>query len=358
LEEKALQKPPGVAEKRLEQLQGALGRARRLLILTHDNPDPDALASGWALMRVARRLRPIHVDLAYGGMIGRSENRTFLEVLRLPLKPLETLNLDSYQAIALVDCQPGAGNSSLPFDRQATVVIDHHPLRKQTRSVPFYDVRQDYGATVTIVSDYLLASEVKIDRRLATAAFYAIKSETQNLGRDAARPDVRAFLHFFPLVDNLALSRIEHPPVPRIYFSMIDQAIDGTRLHGQVAVTRLGPVANPDVVAEFADLMVRLEGIRWAVTLGRFGQDLFVSVRTDRPRANAGRVIQRIVGEEGKAGGHESMGGGKIAGGAAGPAKARRLERLLIQRTLGILKAGAHGVKLVERRPPIPPDAL
>jgi nanoRNase/pAp phosphatase (c-di-AMP/oligoRNAs hydrolase) len=340
---------PGTAEKRHEQLLGVLSGKRRLLVLTHDNPDPDSIASGWALTRVARRLRSLSVDLAYGGIIGRSENRTLCAVLGVPLKPIERLDLAAYDAVALVDCQPATGNNSLPDDLPPTLVIDHHPLRKQTRQVPFYDVREEYGATATIVSEYLFASEVKLDRHLATALFYAIKSETQNLGREASRSDVRVFLDCFPLVDNQALSRIENPPIPLEYFSMIDSAMDGTRLHGSVVITRLGSVSRPDAVAEFADLMVRLENMRWAVTMGRFGPDLLVSIRTDRPRANAGQMIERICGPEGKAGGHGMMAGGKIAGAAATPESAAEWEERLAQRAVKILKGDPIGVRLLER---------
>jgi nanoRNase/pAp phosphatase (c-di-AMP/oligoRNAs hydrolase) len=340
-----------VAGKRLAQLAHALSGTRRLVILTHDNPDPDAIASGWALMRVARKIHRMRVDLAYGGIIGRGENRALLEVLRVPLRPLETLDLSTYDAVALVDCQPGTGNNALPAGHAPTVVFDHHPLRRLTRSVPFYDVREDYGATATIASEYALASDLRMDRRLATALFYAIKAETENLGREASRADMRAFLHFFPLVDNRALSSIEHPPVSRSYFSMISQAIEGTTLHGSVAVTRLGQVVNPDMVAEFADRMVRLEKIRWALAMGRYGSDLLVSIRSNLARAHAGRIIRQIVGTRGTAGGHGSMAGGKIEGGARTEDVAREGEERLRARTLHLLKAELIGEPLIERPP-------
>ena len=338
---------PDVAEKRLEQLAAILQGTSRLLIVTHDNPDPDTIATGWALQRLVRRLRPIRVDLAYGGIIGRGENRAMREILRVPLRPLEEVDPASYQAVALVDCQPNTGNNSLPPGLRPTIVIDHHPVRRQTREVPFYDVREEYGASVTIVSEYLIASGARIDRRLATAIFYAIKTETKNLGREASRADVRIFLHFFPQVDNHALSLIEHPPIPVSYFAMMDRMIDGTRLYGPLAVSMLGPVSNPDIVAEFADMIVRLEGIRWSVAIGRFGEDLLLSIRTNYERANAGRIIRRIVGESGRAGGHGMMAGAKLPGGAVDPETARRMEEWLLDRTRRILRIEAEGIPLV-----------
>jgi nanoRNase/pAp phosphatase (c-di-AMP/oligoRNAs hydrolase) len=343
-----LARPPDAAEKRLEQLAQHLHGKRRLLIVTHDNPDPDTIATGWALLRLARRLRRMRVDLAYGGIIGRGENRALLEVLKVPLQRLEELDPVSYDAIALVDSQPGTGNNSLPPGTVPTIVIDHHPMRRGTRDVPFHDVREDYGASVTIASEYLFAAGMRIDRRLATAIFYAIKAETRNLGREASHADIKVFLELFPLVDNHALSQIEHPPIPRTYFSMIDQAIDGTRLHGCVAVTRSGELSSPDVVAEFADLMVRLEGIRWSFAVGRYGPDLWLSIRTNLERANAGRMVRRVVGNLGVAGGHGMMAGGKIPDGAATPAKAMELEEILCTRALSLLRAEQAGIPLVE----------
>ncbi len=316
--------------------------------MTHDNPDPDTIASGWALLRLVRRLRRIRADLVYGGIIGRGENRALLEVLKIPLRRFEEVDPRSYDAVALVDSQPRTGNNSLPPGIVPTIVIDHHPMRRATRDIPFHDVREDYGASVTIISEYLVAAGLRLDRRLATAIFYAIKAETKNLGREASRADVKAFLDFFPLVDNHALSRIEHPPISRTYFSMIDSAIDGTRIHGRVAVTRSGEVSNPDAVAEFADLMVRLEGIRWSIAVGRYGPDLWISIRTNLERANAGRMVRRVVGKLGVAGGHGMMAGGKIPDGAASPSRAAEMEELLCARALTLLKADPEGTPLVE----------
>ena len=113
-------------------------------------------------------------------------------------------------------------------------------------------------------------------------------------------------------------------------------------------MTRSGEVSNPDVVAEFADLMVRLEGIRWSFAVGRYGSDLWLSIRTNQERANAGRVVRRVVGNLGMAGGHGMMAGGKIPDGAATPAKATELEEVLCARVLSLLRAEQPGVPLVE----------
>lgn len=126
--------------------------------------------------------------VTYGGIVGRSENQAMIRYLKLDIKPLSEVNFKQYPVLALVDTQPGAGNNSLPRGVQPTIVIDHHePVRARTRRVKFSDIRTDYGSTSTILTEYLKEADIPgIDRRIITALFYGIKSDTRDLGRGPA----------------------------------------------------------------------------------------------------------------------------------------------------------------------------
>jgi len=167
-----------VARRRLARLTRAFGDAKRILIITHDNPDPDALSSAWGLRALLKSGTRRAVDVAYGGIIGRPENRAMTKQVGYPIVPLDAIAFDRYERLALVDSQPETGNNSIPADRVPDVVIDHHPLREETRAAAYFDVRPKSGATATIIGEYLDAAKVRIDRRLATALFFGIKSET------------------------------------------------------------------------------------------------------------------------------------------------------------------------------------
>ncbi len=334
-------------ERRLGRLLDTLRGARRVLVLIHDHPDPDALASGWVLRQILRHKLGPRVDLAYGGLIARAENRAMVDLLRIPAVYHRQLRFASYGAIALVDTQPGTGNNSLPAGHSVQAVIDHHPLRRGARGVPFCDVRPAYGATATILSEYLHAAGMAEDRRTATALFYAIRSETQNLGREATAADARAFAALFPRVNNLILARIEEAPVSRGYLAVLDRACRATRLYDGVAITRLDRLPYPDAAAQLADLLARVERVRWSLVLGCHGGQIYLSARTTRRRANAGRLLRRIVGTYGKAGGHGTMAGGRVDPACVGQ-PARVLLSVLTSRALAALHAGdASGLPLL-----------
>jgi nanoRNase/pAp phosphatase (c-di-AMP/oligoRNAs hydrolase) len=314
-----------------DQVEATSPRAR-WLVLTHDNPDPDALAATAVLAMILRRRFKRRTTVAYGGMIGRAENREMVRSLKLELSHLRHLRRRDYQHFALVDCQPWTGNSQLPKGVLPDLVIDHHPLRKATQSARLADVRPAYGATATILLEYLEAAGLQPTRALSTGLVYAIRSETQDFGREAAGPDHAAYDRLLPRIDRRLLARIQTARLPLSYFQNLHRAIEGLAGVGNLVVSSLGRVDQPDIVPEIADLLLRMEGKTWSLCTGTHGDRLYLSIRTTNPRADAGNLMRRLIGKRGKGGGHGTLAGGFIAVDESAPEATKALERSLARR--------------------------
>jgi nanoRNase/pAp phosphatase (c-di-AMP/oligoRNAs hydrolase) len=156
-------------EEKLEKLR-AIAQNKKVLILAHNNPDPDAISAGWALGYLLRRKFKANCQLAYGGLIARAENRAMVRLLNIDIKPLDSLNIRYFEVFALVDTQPRAGNNSLPPRIKPSIVIDHHGARKFSQGVEFADIRLHYGSSATIVTEYLLQAGLPIPKTMANAA--------------------------------------------------------------------------------------------------------------------------------------------------------------------------------------------
>lgn len=297
---------------RLAELLSAVEDADRVLVLTHDNPDPDALASAAALGFLLESAGGLETTLAFGGIIGRAENRALMQEMGVKFQRIERLEEVAGTSIALVDTQPRTGNHSLPPGRIASIVIDHHPPRPETEAATFVDVRPDYGASCSILVEYLRAAELEPDRGLATALFYGVQSETMDLGREVSPSDVDASLYLYPRSDPAAISRIRHASVPPGYLRSLYEALAQARRHGRVIVAPLGRMDYPDMVAEIADLFMHVEGVDWTVAIGRFGDQLLLSIRTYAPDAHAGSIVREVIGDRGMAGGHGSLAGAQV----------------------------------------------
>jgi nanoRNase/pAp phosphatase (c-di-AMP/oligoRNAs hydrolase) len=320
----------------LIRLEEVLRDCRRLLILAHDNPDPDSISSAVALKHLVRERFGIRSTVGYGGIVGRAENRALWRLLNIKLTPAGRIRIRGYKHIALVDTQPKTGNNSLPREINPAVVIDHHPLRRATKA-PLVDVRPEYGAVATILTEYLQKSGCKIPIPLATALFYGISSETEALGREAREADTRAYLSLFPLTNKKHLARIQRPRLPRSYFSALGRSLADAATYRNVVVARLGVVEVPELVAEVADLLVRLERITWSLCMARHGDRLVLSIRTTNVKAKAGRLIQRLVGRRGHAGGHNLMAGGWLDGAGLSEEQWIQLEEDMVKGFLGLV---------------------
>ena len=319
----------------LERLFKVVDKAGTLLILPHNDPDPDAIAGAIALKHLLMETLNVKSTIAYQGIVGRAENRALLHYLGQPLQRLTDADLVGGAAIALVDTQPGAGNNALPPGHEVTIVIDHHTWRKPTSLAAYADVRQEIGATSTIMTEYLQEAGLEPTQPLATALFYGIKTDTLGLSRGASPADAAAYFKLQPSIDVLALVEIEYAQVPASYFKSFDTTLQAARVYDGIVIAYVGLMAYPDLTAEMARLLQRLERSRWIICMGVYENVLILSVRTQSPADRSEDLVQAIVGDEGTAGGHGPSAGGQI------PLKGRDPEQgvdVLRERVLRVLR--------------------
>ncbi|MFP4437543.1 MAG: DHH family phosphoesterase [Chloroflexaceae bacterium] len=296
----------------LNTLLSTLHGFERLLILPHNNPDPDAIASAVALKELLEHTSNTACQIGYKGIIGRPENRALVRYLQRPMRRLTTGDRRQATAIAMVDTQPGTGNSALENGADVRIVIDHHPISDYDKTVTFADIRPQIGATATILTEYLQEAGIEPASTLATALFYGIKTDTLGLVRGATSADIAAYLYLQPLIDVNALIAIENAQVPPAYFRELNDTVQAARVYGDVVIAYIGSMEYPDLVGEMADLLLRLEGIQWSICMGIHNNQLIMSVRNRRRRGGAGQLARAVVGQDGTAGGHGMMAGGQV----------------------------------------------
>lgn len=297
----------------LEALANVLADQTRVLILPHNDPDPDAIAAAVGLRYLLKEKFHTESLIAYRGHIEREENKAFVQYLEKPLRHFQSSDLQSASKIALVDTQPGVGNNPLPPGWMADIVIDHHVLRTTPQNAHFMDIRPDVGASATILTNYLIEAEIDLPSQLATALFFGIKTDTMGLSRNTSPLDVEAYFYLQPIIDVEALVQIEQAQVPLAYFQSIDGAIRAGRIYDKdIIMAYVGKLSYPDLSAELADFFMRLKGIQWVFCMGVFRNELILSVRTRNNRIGAGTLVSTLIGGKGTAGGHGTMAAGHL----------------------------------------------
>ncbi len=295
---------------RLVALRTLMEPREKLGILLQPDPDPDGIACGYALRALLGRKSPTAPMISFGE-VQRPENRAMIKALGIEIRTVTPDELNEFDGLALLDVQPTVFGENPPARvRSVDVVIDHHPERSGYDAV-LKDIRPRYGATSTILTEYLRAADLEIRPKLATALVYGIKSDTQLLGRETSRHDMNAFAHLHGLHSPALLRRIERPALPTDGLRALGRALSQTSVEEGIHLLVLGRVRE-DVIPQVADLGLQAEGAEWAIAAGTVGGDLVFSVRNVGYVRAAGDVVRAVVEGLGVGGGHRSMAKGII----------------------------------------------
>ena len=287
---------------RVQQYQRYFADADRVLILLHNDPDPDALASGLALRNLLRRTKTTAIIGAMQG-VTRPENLRMANMLDIHVERITPASFEEFERIATVDVQPHYFGGLL--DR-ADLVIDHHPEQPGYSAV-FKDIRADYGSTSTILTEHLRAVDVNISERTATAMLYAIKSDTLFFARHTNRVDLEAFTFLYPLADAALIRKMEGAEITLERLEYVTRASQGGIMREQVFSAFIGEAPREDFIPYTADFFLQLEDVKWTIVAGVVNGSLIVSVRNLGYSRNAGEFVRRWFGDVGSAGGHRAM---------------------------------------------------
>jgi nanoRNase/pAp phosphatase (c-di-AMP/oligoRNAs hydrolase) len=287
---------------RVQQYQRYFSDADRVLIMLHNEPDPDAMASGLALRNVLRRTKTTAIIGAMQG-VTRPENLRMVNLLDIHVEAITNESLKEYDRIAMVDVQPHYFGDLV---ERVDLVIDHHPEQPGYTAV-FKDIRPDYGSTSTILTEHLRAVDVNISERTATAMLYAIKSDTLFFNRSTNRVDLEAFSYLYPLADAALIRKMEGAEITVERLEYVMRAYKSGQLTDQVFCAFLGPSTREDFIPYVADFFLQLEDVKWTIIAGIVNDALVISVRNLGYTKNAGEFVRRFFADIGSAGGHRAM---------------------------------------------------
>lgn len=270
--------------------------------------DPDAIASAMAVKRLLWH-KTASVTISNLNTIKRPDNLAMIRLLGVNLIHIDEVNEIRFNRTVMVDSQPDHHETFAKF--KPDVIIDHHP--DTGISAPFLDIRPTYGATATIMTEYLKAAKIKPSVKLATGLFHAIKTDTSNFERQTLIEDVRAFQFLFKHANIHLARRIEHADLRIAFLKYFKSALQNMRRRKSRAFIHLGNVTNPDICVLIADFFMRVDAINWSIVSGICNNRLIVIFRNDGIRKNAGNVAKQSFGKFGSAGGHKSMARAEIS---------------------------------------------
>jgi len=308
-----------------ERLLGALREQSAVAVLTHPNPDPDAMASALGVVQLADAA-DADASIHYPGQIRHQENRAFQTVLDLDFQHVDDVSDIPARAVVLVDHNEPRG-----FPGAETVdpwaVIDHHPGEGAGEALT--DVRPEHGSCASILAEYFEelgwdplspdedqnGAEKRLPSTVATGLVYGIQSDTKHLTNGCSPAEFSASAYLYDGVDEDRLDRIANPQVDAEVLEVKARAIRDRNVRNAFAVSDVGEVSNVDAIPQAADELVRLEGVTAVVVVGCKEGTMHLSGRSRDDRVHMGKTLRAVADEVpmASAGGHARMGGGQLS---------------------------------------------
>ena len=288
------------ASKQLHNFYDQFSGDDRVLVII--NADPDAIASAMSVKRLLWR-RVANITISNINVIKRPDNIAMIRLLEVNLTYIDDIDAKLFNRIIMVDSQPDHHEILAKFSPD--VIIDHHT--ETNAKAPFCDIRPQYGAAASIMTEYLRAAKIKPSSKLATGLFYAIKTDTSNFERQTLIEDVKAFQFLFRYANIHLARKIEHAELKIDFLKYFKNAIQNMRLRKRRSFVYLGNVVNPDVCVLIADFFMKVQSVNWSIVAGLYNKKLVIIFRNDGIRKNAGSVAKQSFGQLGPAGGHKSM---------------------------------------------------
>lgn len=285
-----------------QKLISSVDPHRKLYILTQDDPDPDAIASGLAL-RELLGMKERDAPIVTLKPVSRNENINMITLLGISVRGVTIEELKSAEQIAMVDVNPSFFQMEF---KNLVAVVDHHPVKAEPNA-SFTEIRVDCGATATIMTEYLLAIGNPISEKLATALYYGIKTDTLLLGREISKNDFDAFVHLWHIADHNLILHMERPMLKSEELDTYIRALRGHVIRDGAIFVPLGKVPKVDLIPRLADFVLQIGSTEFALVWGEHDGETVFCARSLTPEIDAGRVLGDTFSSIGNAGGHKSM---------------------------------------------------
>lgn len=297
---------------KINELLSGMTSESKIAILTHKSPDPDAIGSISGIKWLLKKKLGIDAKAFYDGEISHQQNQTMVNVLEIGLNRIEEFDKSEYDHVIIVDAT--TKNSQV---EHASLVIDHHRIEEDNAGIIIIDT---VGAASTLVAELIKSFDLKfeddMDNRVATALFFGIRIDTEDLiGETTTDRDYTMSQWLSEYIDRVKLALVVKYPLPSYYFELEkilnregNSNIDKTFFVGSLGI--ISP-SKRDVLPMLSDKMVRMEGIQTAIIFAVVGDYLEASVRSHNTSLDVNSFCKKIFGKE-FAGGKKGMGGASI----------------------------------------------
>ena len=282
---------------------------KKICIQCHNNPDPDTVASAFAIQTFLNQ-NGIESRIVYSGpqTIMKANLKILIKECGIKIEKVENIAEDEF--LVIVDGQKGQGNV-YDFGREDCIIIDHHIRIVEENEN--YLVKPQYQSCSTIIYELLLEEgyPVQENEALCVALLYGLCTDTSSFLDMFYERDIlmkKALLKDQPLFERLVKSNMSFAELMIVADAMHNHYFDIDRRTAIVEVLK----CDQAVLGIIGDFMIQVDSVLLSIVYTEAGDGYQISLRTCHESLHANEIARFLCEGIGSGGGHGKKAGGRI----------------------------------------------
>lgn len=287
----------------------------RITIQTHDNPDPDALASAYGLFFYFKE-KGKDVRIIYGGRspISKANLKLMIEKIGIEATYFTDKDMPVDGLLLTVDCQYGEGNVT-PLTAKDVAIIDHHQSNTMVKAdIDMTEIHSYLGSCSTLVWKMLKDEGMNIseNKLLSTALYYGLMTDTGN------------FVEVHHPLDRDMMDDLKYDKTMIYHFCNSNISLDELKIAGDALVDYKynekykytvvsSDPCDPNILGLISDLALQVDVVEKCLVYNEMNDGYKFSVRSCVKEVRADDLAEYMAEGIGSGGGHTDKAGGFIS---------------------------------------------
>jgi len=293
----------------------SIKKYKKIMIIIQGSPDPDAIASSFAIRELLKNLS-IESEIYATKKISLSQNRAFVKFLDIHIKIVKSLQPESYEAYIITDFQNNRVNG-ISEKIPCAAHIDHHQKDPKRFAADFSLIKTESGSSSSLVTLLLKNMEIKLKenqcKAVSTALMFGIQTDTDSY-EHTGDLDIEALEFLSSRADMDLINKLNGIPVSGPTLTFYSRALDNGTIYKEWGFYGIGyiDISQRDSLAIAADLLLKKSGLKtiavYSIVSDTGKHELFldVSLRTKSSNLDLNSLIKKIT----------PTGGGRVYKGA------------------------------------------
>ena len=288
-----------------EKLLFVLSKYKSILIYIKGSPDPDVIASSYALKIICDNAG-IKSTISCSTKPSLPQNSAIIKDLDIPIRfedPLD--NLSEYDAYTVLDFQ-SAFIDGITGKIPCIIHIDHHEPIDEDIKIDFKLIMDEAGSISSFFSLIIKEQNMSINssllKKVTTALQYGIFTDTDGY-RHANKIDFEALNYLSNYYDKKIIDHVTKIPVPKHVISLLSLAISNKEEYKDWIFTGIGFIdeSERDSIPIIADFLMQRFNCSVIIVFAAVarkkphGLRLDASFRTEDENINLDLLIKRIT---------------------------------------------------------------